>query len=132
MMIWIIPINLPVFAVWLHNLSLRWLTPFSTHHNIIFIMPYLILVETLTAGRMIPRLTGTIWRYLTNTLFFVLAVFAAIYGVSYAYILHQFANIICAWLVVVHLWGNGGLDWRSMRVMLDNSEDNESDVKKQP
>jgi len=100
-MIWILPINIPVLLVWAHNLSVHWLTPFSSHHNVLSIMPYLILVETLTSGKMIPRLTSRA-RYITNALFVILAVYAAVYGVTYAYALHHLANFVCAWLVAVH------------------------------
>ena len=68
-------------------------------------MPYLILVETLTSGKMIPRVSSRA-HYVTNVLFFVLAVYAAVYGVSYAYRLHYLANFICAWLVAVHFSGS--------------------------
>jgi GPI inositol-deacylase len=54
-MLWILPINLPVLVVWIRNLAVRWLTPFSSHHNILSILPYILLVETLSTGRMIPR-----------------------------------------------------------------------------
>lgn len=130
-MIWILPINLPVLVVWIHNLAVHWLTPFTSHHNIISIMPYLILVETLTSGKMIPRLSGSLWRYVTNVGFFALAVYAAVYGISYAYMLHQFVNAVCAWLVAIHFWG-GGVDLKGMKVMLEGGEEGESDVKKRP
>ena len=42
-------------------------------------------------------------RYLTNILLFGMAIYAAVYGVSYAYLLHHLANILCAWLVAIHL-----------------------------
>ena len=68
-------------------------------------MPYLILVETLTCGKMIPRVTSRA-RYITNILFFVIAVYAAVYGVTYAYALHHLVNFVCAWLVAVHFSGS--------------------------
>lgn len=55
LMIWILPINVPVLVVWIRNLAVHWLTPFSSHHNILSIMPFILLVETLSTGRMIPR-----------------------------------------------------------------------------
>ena len=42
-------------------------------------------------------------RFLTNILLFVLSLYAAVYGVTYAYLLHHIVNIICAWLLVIHL-----------------------------
>ena len=105
LMLWILPINIPVLLVWARNLTVHWLTPFSSHHNVLSIMPYLILVETLTSGKMIPRLTGRP-RYITSTILFGVAVYAAVYGVSYAYMLHHLVNGVCAWLLAVHFSGN--------------------------
>ena len=101
LMLWILPINIPVLLVWARNLAVHWLTPFTSHHNVFSIMPYLVLVETLTAGKMIPRLTSRS-RYITNLILFSIAVYAAVYGVSYAYMLHHIVNGFCAWLVAVH------------------------------
>ncbi|KAJ9657537.1 GPI inositol deacylase [Coniosporium apollinis] len=102
LMLWILPINLPVLVVWIRNLAVHWLTPFSSHHNILSIMPFILLIETLSTGRMIPRVTSRA-RFFTNILLFGMAIYAAVYGVSYAYLLHHLANILCAWLVAIHL-----------------------------
>uniref|UniRef100_A0A0D2XJT7 GPI inositol-deacylase n=1 Tax=Fusarium oxysporum (strain Fo5176) TaxID=660025 RepID=A0A0D2XJT7_FUSOF len=48
LMLWILPINLPILAVWIRNLAVHWLTPFSSHHNVLSIMPFILLVENLT------------------------------------------------------------------------------------
>ncbi len=42
-------------------------------------------------------------RFLTNTIMFALALYAAIYGVTYAYRLHYIVNALCAWLFLLHL-----------------------------
>ncbi|KAI2474999.1 GPI inositol-deacylase [Pyrenophora tritici-repentis] len=101
LMLWILPINLPVLVVWIRNLAVHWLTPFSSHHNILSIMPFILLVETLSTGRMIPRADFPI-SLLTNVLLFSIGAYAAVYGVTYAYVLHHLANILCAWLVAIH------------------------------
>lgn len=100
-MLWILPINLPVLVVWVRNLAVHWLTPFSSHHNILSIMPFILLVETQSTGRMVPRIQSR-FRILTNVLLFSIAAYAAVYGVSYAYVLHYLANFLCAWLVALH------------------------------
>ena len=56
-MLWVLPINAPVLLVWAHNLVVHWFMPFSSHHNVLSIMPFLVLVETMTSGAMIPRIT---------------------------------------------------------------------------
>jgi hypothetical protein len=103
-MLWILPINLPVLVVWIRNLAVQWFTPFSSHHNILSIMPYIILVETLSTGRMIPRVKAPP-RTISSILLFALALCAAVYGVSYAYYLHHVVNVFCGWLVLLHWSG---------------------------
>jgi len=100
LMLWVLPINLPVLVVWIHNMAVHWLTPFSSHHNVLSIMPFILLVETLSSGVMVPPSRS--FRWATNLLFFVLAVYAALYGMTYAYRLHYIANIIALWLVLLH------------------------------
>ena len=56
LMICLLPINIPVLLVWIRNLSVQWLTPFSSHHNVLSIAPFILLVETLTSGQIIPRI----------------------------------------------------------------------------
>jgi glycosylphosphatidylinositol deacylase len=112
LMLWILPINLPILVVWVHNLAVHWLTPFSSHHNVLSIMPFILLVETLTSGKMVPRVTSRL-RHLTSLFFFFIAVYAAIYGVTYAYMLHYLVNFAAAWLVAIHSstnsWSLSGL-----------------------
>lgn len=101
LMLWILPINLPILAVWIRNLAVHWLTPFSSHHNVLSIMPFILLVENITTGRMVPQMNGGL-RYVTSILLFATALCAAIYGVSHAYMLHYLVNVIALWLVIVH------------------------------
>lgn len=104
LMLWILPINLPILIVWARNLAVHWLTPFTSYNNVLSILPFVLLVETLSAGKMVPRVT-TSSRHVTNILLFCLALYAAVYGVTYAYRLHTIVNIFCAWLGVVHMSG---------------------------
>ena len=139
LMLWCLPINLPTLVVWVDNLAVHWGTPFSSHHNVLSIMPFILLVETLASGKMVPRqcvipatekrdsLTSQVavgrfsrylelaqadalcffFRWATNVLFFGLAVYAAFYGMTYAYRLHYIANVIALWLFILHLDGKG-------------------------
>jgi hypothetical protein len=128
-MIWILPINIPVLVVWVRNLTVHWLTPFSSHHNILSIMPFILLVETQSTGRMIPRVQSR-FRLLTNVLLFSIGAYAAVYGVSYAYVLHHLANLLCAWLVAIHI-DTSSLSVKGIGTILENI-DPEGHVKKQP
>ncbi|KAK3944793.1 GPI inositol-deacylase [Diplogelasinospora grovesii] len=105
LMLWVLPINLPILVVWIHNLAVHWLTPFSSHHNVLSIMPFIVLVETLTTGKMVPRVNSRL-RHLTSVLLFGISIYAAVYGVSYAYMLHYLVNLVAAWLVLIHSTGS--------------------------
>ncbi|TQV96628.1 hypothetical protein V2A60_002986 [Cordyceps javanica] len=101
LMMWVLPINLPILAVWVRNLAVHWLTPFSSHHNVLSITPFILLVENMTTGRMVPQISSWL-RHVTSILLFTTALCAAIYGVSHAYLLHYLVNIVAAWLVILH------------------------------
>lgn len=107
LMLWILPINLPTLLVWIRNLAVHWLTPFSSHHNVLSIMPFIVLVETLTTGKMVPRMTTRL-RHVTSILLFGAAICAAVYGVSYAYMIHYLVNFVVFWLCIVHSTGEPG------------------------
>ncbi|KAL8889695.1 MAG: hypothetical protein Q9215_003049 [Flavoplaca cf. flavocitrina] len=129
LMLCVLPINIPVLVVWIHNLAVHWLTPFSSHHNVLSIMPFILLVETLTSGQMIPRASVRL-TYITNIIFFSLAVYAAVYGITFAYLLHHIVNGVAAWLVALH-FSNSSLSLSGLTRILDG-DDNDGDVKKRP
>lgn len=112
LMLWILPINLPTLVVWIHNLAVHWLTPFSSHHNVLSIMPFIVLVETLTTGKMVPPVPGRL-KHVTSVMLFSIAIYAAVYGVSYAYTLHHLVNLVVFWLAILHStadsWSFSGL-----------------------
>lgn len=58
LMLWVLPINAPVLVVWIHNLTVHWLTPFSTHHNLLSVLGYILLVEVMSTHNLIPRVTS--------------------------------------------------------------------------
>jgi F0F1-type ATP synthase assembly protein I len=83
------------------------------------IMPFIVLVETFTAGKMVPRLTNRL-RHVTSVLLFAVAVYAAIYGVSCGYMIHHLANITAAWLVVVHSTADSG-SWTGWSTLFEGN-----------
>ena len=130
LMLWILPINTPVLVVWIRNLALHWLTPFSSHHNILSIMPFVTLIETLSTGKMVPRVTSRL-RHFTRILFFALSIYAGVYGVTYAYVLHYIVNIVCAWLTALHFTNPSLTTW-SMGSILFGKTDMEAGTEKNP
>ena len=49
-----------------------------------------------------PLLTAFRSRFITPALLFLLAAYAAVYGATYAYLLHHLVNILAAWLIAIH------------------------------
>lgn len=143
----ILPINGLVLVVWFHNLSAQWFASPASHHNILFIIPFILLVETHRNGFMIPRITtryasfptfehaGVLFawrlltalkpyrlRHVTNYAFCFLAIYTAFYGVTYAYRLHHVVNLVAAWLVSVHIPAMG-LSLKKLDQILHNTSD---------
>ncbi|KAJ5536768.1 hypothetical protein N7513_009954 [Penicillium frequentans] len=134
LMLWILPINVLVLLVWAHNLVVHWFMPFSSHHNVLSVMPFLLLVETMTSGAMIPRIT-TRFKHVTSIIFFAIAMYSAVYGVTYAYLLHHLANLLAAWFVGIYLFGNNFSPRRLWRIIDGDelpSESGSRHVKKKP
>jgi glycosylphosphatidylinositol deacylase len=128
LMLWILPINLPVLVVWIRNLALHWLTPFSSHHNILSIVPFILLVETGATGKMVPPMNSRL-RHITGMILLSLALYSAAYGVSYAYTLHQVANVFCAWLVLI-LWFTGSWELEKVIGKVVSSKDDPRNKKR--
>lgn len=112
LMLWVLPLNLPTLVVWVRNLAVHWVEPFSSHHNVLSVLPFILLVESLTTGNMVPRVKSR-FRHLTSILLFSISICAAVYGVSHAYMLHYLINLVAAWLVAIHStsdsWSFAGL-----------------------
>ncbi|KAK9239051.1 PGAP1-like protein-domain-containing protein [Lipomyces kononenkoae] len=122
LMIWVLPINIPVLIVWVHNLSVRWNTAFSSHHNLLSIVPIILLVERMITGKMIPRMTGR-FQVVTKILLLYLIIYACLLGILHAYWLHYIMNMFSFWLFIVYL------DLGADRVMLGVSFPNYFDGK---
>lgn len=70
-------------------------------------------------------------RYVTNVLMFGFALYAAIYGVTYAYRLHHLVNALFAWLSLIHL-SNGPLSLAKLAQYLPRTRSEGHNVKKRP
>jgi hypothetical protein len=53
LMLSVLPVNVPVLAAWIRNLTVQWWTPFASHHNVLMIAPIILLTESLVKQRMI-------------------------------------------------------------------------------
>lgn len=58
-MMGLLPINALILVVWVRNLAVGWLAPFSTDHNVLNVVGFLLNVEALHSGKMLHRTPGT-------------------------------------------------------------------------
>lgn len=93
LMICVLPINIPILAVWIRNMSVQWFTPFSSHHNVLSIAPIILLVESLTNGQMFPPISSY-FESVLGLVFLAMATIICLYGVMYTYMLHQILNVL--------------------------------------
>lgn len=61
-MMCLLPINALILVVWVRNLAVGWLAPFSSDHNVLNVVGFLLNVEALHSGKMLQRTPG---RYVT-------------------------------------------------------------------
>jgi hypothetical protein len=95
-------INGPIIVVWVHNLALNWTVPFTSHHNVLSVLPVLLLVENITHNNMIPRLHKT-QRLATLVFLSYIAFYAILYGFLHTFLLHHLVNAFALWLLVIYL-----------------------------
>ncbi|KAH3675005.1 hypothetical protein WICMUC_002837 [Wickerhamomyces mucosus] len=104
LMIWLIPVNIPVLIVFFHNVAVRWETPFSSHHNILAILPIILLIGRNVQGIFPLNHQNTSQRRITSIILIYFAIFALIYGIRHLYWLHYLLNFLCAWIFILSFW----------------------------
>ncbi|GMG55497.1 unnamed protein product [Ambrosiozyma monospora] len=111
LLLWILPVNVPVLIVWLHNFCLKWATPFSSHHNLLAILPILIVVQGNVNGLMISKPGSKLTIFCTKFMLIYFALYSLIYGTRHMFWLHHLLDLTCAWftILLVDDWWNGRL-----------------------
>lgn len=99
--IWVAVINGPFLAVWFHNFSLQWTIVFATYHNIPAILPQLGVILLMSKGKMIPRQDGYTRTFTTFLLKFTI-LYAFLFGMVNAYMMHHLVLFVCLWFLILH------------------------------
>lgn len=100
LLIFAVTIDAPTIVVFLHNVAIRWETPFRSHHNVMAIAPIIFLVSANSTFNIVPAKTKK--RYdgpITALLLGYTAFFSLIYGARNLYWIHHLINITCAWML---------------------------------
>ncbi|CCE66185.1 hypothetical protein TPHA_0P00270 [Tetrapisispora phaffii CBS 4417] len=105
--IFVFIINAPVMIVFLHNVAIRWETPFRSHHNVLAVAPIIFLTSANSTLNM-PSFGSN--KFLHGGLLVVimsyLGFFSLIYGIRNMYWIHHIVNIFCGWLLLGFMKGD--------------------------
>ncbi|KZW04344.1 PGAP1-domain-containing protein [Exidia glandulosa HHB12029] len=106
----LLPLQAPVLPVWVRTLlTAGYTTPFNGDHNVLSILPMMILVgfsppnprALLWEGRRLTRAE----RAVTILLLLTLAVYPFLFGARWMFGLYDIANVLAGWLVIVRYGG---------------------------
>lgn len=99
LLIFMIIIDAPTIIVFLHNVAIKWETPFRSHHNVLAVAPTIFLVSANSTFNIVPfRSRSFSGRLITVLLLGYASFFSLIYGARNLYWIHHLVNITCAWL----------------------------------
>ncbi|GAA5865488.1 hypothetical protein JCM3774_005656 [Rhodotorula dairenensis] len=93
------PINALILVVWVRNLAVGWLAPFSSDHNVLLILGFIANIEALHSGKVLQRHDRrSLFSVLTAAVFILPAAYALLYGIRSAHRLYSLANLSFGWL----------------------------------
>jgi len=98
----LLPINALILVVWVRNLAVGWLAPFSSDHNVLNIVGFLLNVEALHSGKMLQRTKSPFAAAATTGLAWAAALFGLLYGIRYAHNIYPLTNAFFLWLASRH------------------------------
>lgn len=94
-MLWTLPVNIPILVVFVHNIAVNWTTPFSSHHNLLLILPILIVTRLGS----IPNFgKNTYTRVVVGYLAYCIG-YCVVYGVRHTFWIHHLVNALCCLLI---------------------------------
>lgn len=106
---WLLPFAAPILVVWVRTLQTAGYTvPFDGDHNVLAILPWLLLGEAVASGRTFHK-EQTRWRQLVSyALSGGISITALLLGPRFPYLVFEVATCFAAWLVVTRV------QWRTL------------------
>lgn len=118
LMLWLIPINIPILIVFFHDMIIRWKTPFTSHHNVLAILPIILLISSHVRyeDKFLENVSNNlksgksenykIRKIITYIILIWFSWFSLIYGIRASFYLHYLFNLFSAWLVISKFWNS--------------------------
>lgn len=100
LMLWVLPVNVPIVVVFMHNITVNWKTPFSSHHNLLLIVPILWLVERVNGARQLHRIRSRTAARVLQAWLYTCVAYCVLFGVRHTYWIHHLLNVLACFLLV--------------------------------
>lgn len=102
LMVWVLPINIPVLIVFVHNLTVDWTTPFSSHHNFLALLPIMLVVGRHSSGNYLPKLDkGSVGLKVVYGYVGYFVLYSIIYGIRHTFWLHHLMNLLFSLIFII-------------------------------
>ena len=106
---WLLPFTAPILVVWVRTLQTAGYTvPFDGDHNILAILPWLLLGEAVASGRTFCREKVRWRKFVGYALSGGISVVALLLGARFPYLVFEVATCFAAWIVITRV------QWRSL------------------
>lgn len=111
LMLWVMPVDIPIVIVYIHNLAIKWQTAFSSHHNILSILPIMLFLERNVqmtneigrGGKMNLEWINCSFRVTVGIMIYFVG-YCLIYGTRHTFWIHHLFNIMCAWMLWLQVY----------------------------
>lgn len=101
LLLWLLPFAVPVLAVWVRTLQTAGFTvPFDGDHNILRVLPWLLLGEAAASGRPLHPARYRGQAIATTCILSAAPLIAVLLGPRYPFVVYEVATVGAAWLAV--------------------------------
>lgn len=103
-MLWILPINIPIIIVLIHNLTINWRLQFSSHHNLLSIIPIFYQIYYNNGTVLVSNKNGhnnTVYLYWMMGYLGYMINYSFFYGSINTFWLYHLFNYLCIGMILV-------------------------------
>lgn len=101
---WLLPFAAPILVVWVRTLQTAGYTvPFDGDHNVLAILPWLLLGEAVASGRPFDRELTRWKQFVTYGFTSGISVTGLLFGARFPYLVFEVATCFAAWLVITRV-----------------------------
>ncbi|ODV80860.1 PGAP1-domain-containing protein, partial [Suhomyces tanzawaensis NRRL Y-17324] len=100
LMLWILPVNVPILIVFAHNIAVNWRTPFSSHHNFLSIIPIFFLIERNSVMKKLPKFSNGVVTIRWFMVYFIF--YCIVYGIRHTFWIHHLFNVMSCLLLRIY------------------------------